>query len=157
MVHRGIPNTDYMPSRFDSRYFFRIFGSIRKCFLPNLCRLPEWQARFHWFKLSNQINRNTMANDGEKLKLRNPSKGTKSKVWQYFGYKDENKDKATRRLCFIDVSCKTGNTSNLKMHLKRKLWYHDLSSKTESKAPTSSAINPKRQAQMKLTDIVGPK
>ena len=36
-----------------------------------------------------------MADDGEKLKLRNPSKGAKSKVWQYFGCKDKNKDKAT--------------------------------------------------------------
>ena len=76
---------------------------------------------------------------------------------QYFGYKDENKDIPTRRPCFTDVSCKTGNTSNLMMHLKHKLWYHDLSSETESKAPASSAINPKRQAQMKLTDIVGQK
>ena len=41
-VHRGIPKTDYMPSRFGSGYVFRIFGSIQKCFLPNLCRLPEW-------------------------------------------------------------------------------------------------------------------
>ena len=43
------------------------------------------------------------------------------------------------------------------MHLKPKLWYHDLSSETESKALAFSAINPKRQAQMKLTDIVSPK
>ena len=76
------------------------------------------------------------------LKLRNPSKGTKSKVWQYFGYKDENKEKATCRLCFTEVSCKTGNMSNFMMHLKRKLWYHYYSSKTESKAPASSAIYP---------------
>ena len=73
-----------------------------------------------------------MTDDGEKLQLRNPSKGTKSKVWQYFGYKDENKDKATCRLCFTDVSCKTGNTSYLMMHLKHKHGYHDLSSETES-------------------------
>ena len=98
-----------------------------------------------------------MANDSEKLKLHNQSKGTKSKVWQYFGYNDENKDKATCRLCFTDVSCKTGNTSNLMMHLKRKHRYHDLSSETESKAPASPAINPNRQAQTKLTEIVGPK
>ena len=70
------------------------------------------------------------------------------KAWQYFGYKDKNKDKATCRLCFADVSCKTGNTSNLMMRLKRKLWYHDLSSETKSKAPASSAIHPKRQAQV---------
>ena len=91
------------------------------------------------------------------LKLRNPSKITKSKVWQYFGYKDENMEKGTCRLCFTEVSCKSGNTSNLMMHLKRKLWYHDRSSETERKAPASSAINPKRQAQVKLTNIVGPK
>ena len=84
------------------------------------------------------------------LNSSNPSKGTKSKVWQYFGYKDENKDKDKCRLCFTDISCKTGNTSNLMMQLKRKLWYHDLSSETKSKAPASSAINPKRQAQVKL-------
>ena len=67
MVHRGILKTDYMPSRFGSRYVFCIFGWIRKCFLPNLCRLLEWQARFHWLKLSKQINRNakwpTMVNN----------------------------------------------------------------------------------------------
>ena len=43
------------------------------------------------------------------------------------------------------------------MHLKRKLWYHNCWSETESKAPASSEINPKRQAQVKLTDIVGSK
>ena len=42
-------------------------------------------------------------------------------------------------------------------HLRRKYGYHDLSSETESKAPASTAIKPERQAQMKLTDIVGPK
>ena len=51
-----------------------------------------------------------MADDGKKTSTPYPSKGTKSKVWQYFEYKDENKDKATCRLCFTDVSCKTGNT-----------------------------------------------
>ena len=71
--------------------------------------------------------------------------------------KTKNKDKTTCRLCFTDISCKTGNTLNLMMHLKCKLWYHNLSFETESKAPASSVINPKRQAQMKLTDIVGPK
>ena len=35
-------------------------------------------------------------------------------------------------------------------HLRGKYGYHDLSSKTESKAPASTAIKPKRQAQMKL-------
>ena len=69
-----------------------------------------------------------MDDDGEKLKLCDPSKCTKSKVWQYFGYKDENKDKATYRLCFTHISCKTGNTSNLMTHLKRTFCYHDLSS-----------------------------
>ena len=90
-----------------------------------------------------------MDDDGKNL-LRDLSKCTKSKVWQYIGYKDKNKDKATCRLCFTHVSCKTGNTSNLMMHLKRTFWYHDLSFETESKAPASSAINPKRQAWMKL-------
>ena len=73
-----------------------------------------------------------MADDGEKLQLRNPSKGTKSKVWQFFGYKDENKDKSTCGLCFTDVSCKTGNTSNLMTHLRCKHGYHHLSSETKS-------------------------
>ena len=98
-----------------------------------------------------------MADDGKKTSTPYPSKGTKSKVWQYFEYKDENKDKATCRLCFTDVSCKTGNTSNLMSHLRCKHGYHDLSSETESKVPASSVINQKRQAQMKLSDIVGPK
>ena len=163
MVHRGIPKTDYMPSRFGSRYVFCIFGWIRKCLLPNLCRLLEWQARFHWLKLSKHINRNakwpTMVNNSvTHQKAQSLKYGNTFSTYTYsIGYKDENKDKATCRLCFTEVSCKTGNTSNLMMHLKRKLLYHDLSSENESKAPASSAINPKRQPQMKLTDIIGPK
>ncbi|KAH3781137.1 hypothetical protein DPMN_158962 [Dreissena polymorpha] len=50
-----------------------------------------------------------------KLKLSDAPKKLKSKVWQYFGFRDGNpSDKATCKLCFTDVAYpKSGSTTNL--------------------------------------------
>ncbi|KAH3734329.1 hypothetical protein DPMN_040768 [Dreissena polymorpha] len=58
----------------------------------------------------------------DELKLTNSPKKLKSKVWQYFGFRDGSPpDKATCKLCFTDVAFpKSGATTNLMQHVKRK-------------------------------------
>ncbi|KAK3106942.1 hypothetical protein FSP39_003400 [Pinctada imbricata] len=55
-------------------------------------------------------------------KLKDPPKSYRSKVWSYYGFRDSRdlKEKATCRLCFSDITCKTGSTSSMTHHLKRK-------------------------------------
>ncbi|KAH3735771.1 hypothetical protein DPMN_042329 [Dreissena polymorpha] len=50
------------------------------------------------------------------------AKKLKSKVWQYFGFRDGSPtDKAKCKLCFTDVSyAKSGSTTNLMQYVKRK-------------------------------------
>ena len=58
----------------------------------------------------------------DKLKLSDAPKKLKSKVWQYFGFRDGSPtDKAKCKLCFTDVAyAKSGSTTNLMQHVKRK-------------------------------------
>lgn len=61
----------------------------------------------------------------DKIKLKNPPKKLKSKVWEHFGFREgQDTDKATCKICFTDVSYpKSCSTSNLMQHMKRK---HDV-------------------------------
>ncbi|KAH3860747.1 hypothetical protein DPMN_023668 [Dreissena polymorpha] len=58
----------------------------------------------------------------DKLKLSDAPKKLKSKVWQYFGFRDGSPtDKAKCKLCFTDVAyAESGSTTNLMQHVKRK-------------------------------------
>ncbi|KAH3748254.1 hypothetical protein DPMN_182692 [Dreissena polymorpha] len=58
----------------------------------------------------------------DKLKLSDAPKKIKSKVWQYFGFRDGSPtDKAKCKLCFTDVAyAKSGSTTNLMQYVKRK-------------------------------------
>ncbi|KAH3863643.1 hypothetical protein DPMN_026631 [Dreissena polymorpha] len=58
----------------------------------------------------------------DKLKLSDAPKKLKSKVWQYFGFRDGSPtDKAKCKLCFTDVAyAKSDSTTNLMQHVKRK-------------------------------------
>ena len=47
-----------------------------------------------------------------------PKPGTKSEVWQYFGLLKGPNGQAIDKLCRKKVLAKSGNTSNLKAHLK---------------------------------------
>ncbi|KAH3884251.1 hypothetical protein DPMN_008228 [Dreissena polymorpha] len=57
-----------------------------------------------------------------KLKLSAAPKKLKSKVWQYFRFRDGSlTNKAKCKLCFTDVAyAKSGSTTNLMQHVKRK-------------------------------------
>ncbi|KAH3866810.1 hypothetical protein DPMN_029933 [Dreissena polymorpha] len=69
----------------------------------------------------------------DKLKLPDAPKKLKSKVWQYFGFRDGSPtDKAKCKLCFTDVAfAKSGSTTNLMQYVKRK---HNVDfSKTKTK------------------------
>ncbi|KAH3889399.1 hypothetical protein DPMN_013453 [Dreissena polymorpha] len=58
----------------------------------------------------------------DKLKLPDAPKKLKSKVWQYFGFRDGSPtDKAKCKLCFTDVAyAKSSSTTNLMQYVKRK-------------------------------------
>ncbi|KAH3884561.1 hypothetical protein DPMN_008544 [Dreissena polymorpha] len=58
----------------------------------------------------------------DKLKLSDAPKKLKSKVWQYFGFRDGSPtNKAKCKLCFTDVAyAKSGSTTNLMQYVKRK-------------------------------------
>ncbi|KAH3834452.1 hypothetical protein DPMN_107778 [Dreissena polymorpha] len=58
----------------------------------------------------------------DKLKLSDAPKKLKSKVWQYFGFRDGSPtDKAKCKLCFTDVAyAKSRSTTNLMQYVKRK-------------------------------------
>ncbi|KAH3864629.1 hypothetical protein DPMN_027652 [Dreissena polymorpha] len=58
----------------------------------------------------------------DKLKLSDVPKKLKSKVWQYFGFRDGSPiNKAKCKLCLTDVAyAKSGSTTNLMQHVKRK-------------------------------------
>ncbi|KAH3740580.1 hypothetical protein DPMN_047286 [Dreissena polymorpha] len=58
----------------------------------------------------------------DKLKLSDAPKKLKSKVWQYFEFRDGSPtDKAKCKLCFTDVAyAKSGSTTNLMQQVKRK-------------------------------------
>ncbi|KAH3825758.1 hypothetical protein DPMN_127639 [Dreissena polymorpha] len=58
----------------------------------------------------------------DKLKLSDAPKKLKSKMWQYFGFRDGSPtDKAKSKLCFTDVAyAKSSSTTNLMQYVKRK-------------------------------------
>ena len=54
------------------------------------------------------------------IKLRPAPKNFRSKVWKYFGFRENDADTPTCKICFVDVKNKAGNTSNLSCHLKKR-------------------------------------
>ena len=74
------------------------------------------------------------------VKLKEPSKAYRSKVWEYYGFRASGGETPTCKLCFKDILCKSGNTTNLATHLKRK---HniDVSSVSKSKAAANNTTN----------------
>jgi hypothetical protein len=69
-----------------------------------------------------------------KPKLIDPSASFRSAVWKSFGFPevDEKVDKSKSicKICFASVSYKTGTTSNMNTHLKRK---HSIDTVEETK------------------------
>ena len=54
-------------------------------------------------------------------KLKDAPAKLKSKVWEYYGFRECSDNRATCKMCFTDVSYpKAGSTTNLHQHLKRK-------------------------------------
>jgi hypothetical protein len=83
------------------------------------------------------------AGDGKPV-LKDPPKSHKSKVWEYFGFKEGAKDQTTCKLCFVDISYKTGSTTAMSAHLKRK---HGVACTAgESDAATYSCRNVNKSA-----------
>lgn len=74
----------------------------------------------------------------DEIKLRAPPKNYRSKVWAYFGFREGNNDKPTCKLCFADIMCKAGNTTNLANHLKRK---HNIALSSASATATSTGAS----------------
>ena len=93
----------------------------------------------------------------DNVKLRDPPSHLRSNVWKHFGFRGESKDTATCRTCFTDIYCKTGNTSNMSNHLKRRHGV-DVSKTDDPKSPKPTKSAPSIPAtstgQLKITDVV---
>lgn len=109
----------------------------------------------------------------EKIELASPPASFKSKIWTHFGFKKVEKDGVksavkdvtTCKHCFLDVSYKGGNTSNMATHMKRHhAEIYDTSEcsrpskkvkredSTETKGPSISVTG-----QLRLHDVVHKK
>jgi len=69
-----------------------------------------------------------------KPKLIDPPASFRSAVWKYFGFPEADgkvvKSKSVCKICFASVLYKTGTTSNMNTHLKRK---HSIDTVEETK------------------------
>ena len=63
-------------------------------------------------------------------------------MWTNFGFHDSNNDKPTCKICFTDILCETGNTTNLSNYLKRKHGLDDVSSASTATSAVASSISP---------------
>ncbi|KAH3855521.1 hypothetical protein DPMN_098089 [Dreissena polymorpha] len=99
-----------------------------------------------------------------KLKLSDVPKKLKSKVWQYFVFRDGSPPyKAKCKLCFTDVAYpKSGSTANLMQHVKRKhnvdlaRLRHSTSSTTQVASQKSSSVSVGNLLSL-LENVICPK
>ena len=75
---------------------------------------------------------------------------TKSSIWKYFGFvpddngKPSNTDKPQCKVCLATVTMKTGNTTNLHVHLRQKhpQLYTELMKTSEKECNSSTSKEP---------------
>ena len=77
-----------------------------------------------------------MADGNAEIIIVNAPASFRSQVWKYFGFEKNDKTRTSSicKKCFIKVSYKTGNTSNMATHLKR---IHGISSVNTGSSDTT--------------------
>ena len=87
-------------------------------------------------------------------KLKDAPAKLKSKVWEYYGFRECSDNRATCKMCFTDVSYpKAGSTTNLHQHLKRKHSLDVFESKSVMKSQCGKSSTKPISGQMKLADL----
>ncbi|WAR09431.1 ZBED1-like protein [Mya arenaria] len=97
------------------------------------------------------------------VKLRAAPKKYRSKVWEYFGFRDGTSDednKPTCKVCYADILCKSGNTTNMSNHLKRKHCIDISSASSATSGPQSTPVgkpSANKSSNAKIPDMFNMK
>ncbi|WAR07122.1 ZBED1-like protein [Mya arenaria] len=97
------------------------------------------------------------------VKLRAAPKKYRSKVWEYFGFRDGTSDednKPTCKVCYADILCKSGNTTNMSNHLKRKHGIDISSASSATSGPQSTPVgkpSANKSSNAKIPDMFNMK
>ena len=111
------------------------FGSVkmsipyfRRKSKSSIWRISNFATQGQNVELFGDDNNNNQSLINDYIKIKDPPASFRSFVWKYFRFKIQNvngieitdKERTVCKICFSDVSYKTGNISNMFTHLSRK-------------------------------------